>query len=55
MCFGFCFIGWRRCPKSVGSDTNFLEGRIQEFPGREGRRVCSSDFSEDNFYMLNNV
>lgn len=35
----FCFVGWRWRPKSVGSDPNFLEGRFQEFPGRQGKRV----------------
>lgn len=40
----FCSVGWRRRPKSVGSYPNFLEGRIQEFTGRQGKRDCNSDF-----------
>lgn len=28
----------------MGSYPNFLEGRIQEFTGRQGKRDCNSDF-----------
>lgn len=28
----------------MGSHPNFLEGRIQEFSGRQGKRDCNSDF-----------
>lgn len=40
--FGFCSVGWRWCPESVGPYPDFLANRIQELSGRQGKTDMKS-------------
>lgn len=39
ICLWLCYVGWRWCPKSMGTDPHCLAGRLQKLSGCEGKRL----------------